>query len=1128
MSWSASSSENETRARNYEDDRTQEEMKKEKGVVEEQDHIDNELPSSNDHSYTSRLDYEARSLYADSGFASEANGLILSRENLVLLRSRTRTSAERDERRQDLLNTAEKEHRVTFWQKVWNTIRPNYFLNHYRDLESLKIIFRTWVSLWVSLILMLVNRPLQWFGRLPFMMPILLFIDPPGGRSVAYAVIRGLEMLAGIVWAWLHCVISMAISMRLRGTKYDSASDFSKYLITNNICEKENIQLCVQGQIFAGKYIEAKVTIIHAIASAFLVFEFFLLRIYDPLLTPVSVISSITGLVCCTYTSYYPYMSGVIEMGELFFKSCGISLALRVVVCCFIFPVTSLYNVVSLGIQKMRILRDYNGLHMDILTHKKPSHDDFVDMSQLESKMRTVRDMALPLMIESSYIDKEISYLRLGASQIHKWLNTLVELSNNLSGIEYFYMNILECKKWVLHYGTQGKGDTNFKADFELSSNKSESVGEYEKKRRAEGFEKFLNIHEDEANAIKNIEELDILMKTITELFIMTVQTCHEILEASIEWLSITNEFRLSRFLPHKKRKYMNAIAQCSERISALRKRLYEDLNLSNDKWKSTFAESDEKLLIPLAGQASLFSFCMRKYVHTLDSICDMIEEWDRKYPKPRVIFPLSKLLSTSFVKSFYSVYNRDAKKRMSSNYLLNEDIGTFKLNPDAIRPTTKIGKVCNKVAGSYTYLVKETCFLLGLKTSIITIVCNMMGYFPSSVHFYYAHRVVWFPILAAISVASDSYDSVYQVIVRIGTTFLGAFAGACGWYISCGNGQGNPYGLGAVCAVLFFFFAFHRHFSVHTVPMPAVLPAVTLCLVLGMSWENARIPQVASLKWGLGPAVSRFLCVVGGTLVAFLISCFPKASSGSLQVRFTVASVLRDIGAIHCYVQDYLTYVSSSPELRDDEFKQQIDGRILNTLWKASSTFQIITKMKYEPQFSGKWPKKKYKMILRNEIHLIKLYYLLVEAINLLEYPKVWGEHISKRLGWRNEFLLSDFFAVITMCSSSLRLGNAMPKITPSELALSHLALLADMGLGDPFFGTDDVFYRVKSRASSIGSRNLTVNMSSLVHTDGRINMVSLIFMHLIYENIDLLLILVKSLVGEDYEFAFDNLHKK
>src|SRR5258705_11920020 len=53
--------------------------------------------------------------------------------------------------------------------------------------------------------------------------------------------------------------------------------------------------------------------------------------------------------------------------------------------------------------------------------------------------------------------------------------------------------------------------------------------------------------------------------------------------------------------------------------------------------------------------------------------------------------------------------------------------------------------------------------------------------------------------------------ETTFNLVARIISTFLGGLVGAVMWYISTGDGRGNPYGVLALYGVAFPFFFYFR-----------------------------------------------------------------------------------------------------------------------------------------------------------------------------------------------------------------------------------------------------------------------------------------------------------------------------
>jgi uncharacterized membrane protein YgaE (UPF0421/DUF939 family) len=100
---------------------------------------------------------------------------------------------------------------------------------------------------------------------------------------------------------------------------------------------------------------------------------------------------------------------------------------------------------------------------------------------------------------------------------------------------------------------------------------------------------------------------------------------------------------------------------------------------------------------------------------------------------------------------------------------------------------------------------------------------------------------------MVALTMSRFVGDTAFQFVLRVMGTFIGAVVGLTIWYVGNANSQGNPYGMGAVCAVAFPLMMFYRLH--HPIIVQGILTMVTAVLVLGYSWQDATLVSVLSPK---------------------------------------------------------------------------------------------------------------------------------------------------------------------------------------------------------------------------------------------------------------------------------------
>ncbi|GJN90426.1 hypothetical protein Rhopal_003437-T1 [Rhodotorula paludigena] len=155
--------------------------------------------------------------------------------------------------------------------------------------------------------------------------------------------------------------------------------------------------------------------------------------------------------------------------------------------------------------------------------------------------------------------------------------------------------------------------------------------------------------------------------------------------------------------------------------------------------------------------------------------------------------------------------------------------------DPDYKPPKNLTQYIGVKVA-RFADLLTRPDVLFGIKSAVLLGLCSLVAMFPSTAWFFYHNRGVW--VLVMICLTSNQYlgDVTFGFLVRVFGTIAGAAVGLLLWSIAAQTGKGNPFAVGAVCAVAFPFIFFYR---VHMMPpMTAILPSITIMLVLGYSWQ--------------------------------------------------------------------------------------------------------------------------------------------------------------------------------------------------------------------------------------------------------------------------------------------------
>ncbi|ORY25231.1 hypothetical protein BCR39DRAFT_291018 [Naematelia encephala] len=276
-------------------------------------------------------------------------------------------------------------------------------------------------------------------------------------------------------------------------------------------------------------------------------------------------------------------------------------------------------------------------------------------------------------------------------------------------------------------------------------------------------------------------------------------------------------------------------------------------------------------------------------------------------------------------------------------------------------------------------------------------------------------------------ALAIYSGDTTAAWLGRVVASFWGCVLGMVAWYIGSGNGQGNAYGLGATCAVAFpvaMFFRIHFPGPVLT----AVMLPVTFGLVIGYSYLNGTFVELTYASWGFDVAWRRFVSVLIGITAAWIFSYLPPVYSRKRAIRSSYATIIGVSGSLLC---DILSY-ANNPHYH---LQENVECRSNLLTWRSKLTKLAArhANAKLEYSLRGRWPEERYLALREILEDLLSLLAQFNHVLGQLDRP--WRKALLDRTRFSDPIFLGDVLAVLTMCSSGLRAGTALPQITPAPL---------------------------------------------------------------------------------------------
>ncbi|KAH6904695.1 hypothetical protein BKA70DRAFT_1296143 [Coprinopsis sp. MPI-PUGE-AT-0042] len=414
--------------------------------------------------------------------------------------------------------------------------------------------------------------------------------------------------------------------------------------------------------------------------------------------------------------------------------------------------------------------------------------------------------------------------------------------------------------------------------------------------------------------------------------------------------------------------------------------------------------------------------------------------------------------------------------------------------DPDALPPRNVLEWLMSRIHRASVSLWAGNS-LFAIKAGFISLALCLPFLLKHTAAWSYHNRWVWAVIMGQLTIARFRGDTVFGLSARIIATFAGGCVGMAMWYISTGAGEGSAYGLAAVCLVCFPFFFFVRLYSPMP-PMTNIILFATAILVIGYSYQNKVQPTPGNPGFGWDVAWKRFVLVTVGVVAAFFAALLPPTMTLRRYQRSLLSTTANEIGAVYCSV------ISSATNKKDCDV-QAIMASLVATRAKLKKGQVLSINIIYEFSLRGRWPKARYQQIL--DLQLAILYSLshLLSALGHME--PAWTRAFLRRARFLDSDFQGDVLAVLTMVSSSLRTGCALPQITPCPL-LDRFTL-RNNGL--------DVIHR--DAEEDFGLPRL-LTMETLQDEQYQIFCVAISTAFGIINRLDKLMLAAKELVGEQF----------
>lgn len=1038
-----------------------------------------------------------------------------------------------------------------YWYRFFH---PWWFTDNL-NLNGFIVILRDWIVSFTIIILMVCHKSVRWLGPSCYLGLVMSIVMPSGQLSIISAFVINVLLMLFIMTGWVGANI---IPMRICNTYfYDrwTIKDFINDAIQQGLCsaslsQKELVD-CVSEHASHGIYMKGSTSVVYAFWLGVVGVAHFYFKFKHPVYIPGAITGMIAACVSLVSSVHTPWFDAK-EVGSTMLKPMGLALALNMLVAIIICPVTSSHQYMDMIKKEYAILASLIKFQRKFIAETRPSNEaEWLKFNTIEGLVLKSRSLFPVLAAMESSMPLEVCLTRYSLANYQSSKITIARLASMMSGFSMFYDSMENLRHAVLEYH---KGDVETltrQLSFVISGDKGSGkkrpkardyrpVGAFETQHSMAGVLrdewKRSSHHEGphpsgtgvggEDNGSTNeqqltseppfsIDDLDHMMDTLDKISGPVLDSIAELMDVMVSWTDACNHFRTyAYFLPWMRRKRIALQQQKAQELLDV----YERHKVVRDKFVADrytiFSGAESGVLVSRVLQGSLYCGYVQEILHNLDFMVEEMIGLDTNQPVPHFVtglgkFKQMKLFRMSvFTGTGDAEYNNETEAEQST-FNLSSTMAERR-DPDAL-PARHMGHhIGGRVRGFYHYF-RQTKWTVPVKGAIFVCIAAMPALFKHSHYWYYSNRLYWVIVMTFLSIAELAADNLYNIINRILHTFYAVIIAMVAWYISTGNGHGNSYGFAVTMGIIYIPLQFYREFHPIGSPVPTIVLVITHTLVVGISWVDGQGLSSYSIGVGWDVAWHRFVAVCCGIFIGSVCSYLPHPYTGKKAVRKMLSSVIHETGNLFCEVSSFAAEKMRNPQIQVDAKSDPIAAHINGIIMKLMGARRTSMIIKYEPELQGPWPAAVYKELIALLGEIVELYQHLYTILKRFKDPNFWLPHVLKCIGWRNQDLMSHYFAILYMSGSALERGVGLPEITPAHLLMEHVQMLDgqlySLASDD---GTDVIEGGISEQPDVVHERLQT--------SDGLQYISALSIANKIYDRMDRLLIQVKMIVGEQY----------
>lgn len=758
------------------------------------------------------------------------------------------------------------------------------WLDHF-NIPDLKSVFRCWVAIWVSSLLMFIGPSLDSIGIATFFGALMLYLMPPAGVLSVY-LLGAFSLLFGmcLAWAWGLLTMKAALAARPRSQTQALVQKLQQQAIVQSHNSDKSVSWIMEKLIHEGYMLDARVTVIFYVMSCIFVYTMARLRAANPKFAPAEVFGNIVMDLFLLYGPTLPSFTA--ELGKVLVLPGAIGIGLGVVSCLLFFPQSTSHAV--LGEMDDIVSMCQKSLHV---TRARLAGEP-AGLSQLQSAKAKTTAIFKAMQSKLAFLPLDFSRGCWSAEDMSNLQGPIRQLMAAQLALLDFHIAQVEFEQKVdgLPSGpAQNEGSAEKKPSYGIGHRQLQETADVTLAWMAPEVGVFRS-HTREA-----------LNKCTAEV----LQVYSEGLGIIAQSFQNINSHRWSLQTPPEKSEQM--LTQGEQILHRLQSTRRTSVTETTERLIECHADLFDKdgHLIPAkyVGPYSLRSLILGMVIEdrilqcvaAAERLLTQILQLSRCRKRNRIWLPTGPHYARSWLSNrfrgipmFVPFFGTDEDPEVDEQ---NAEVVFRQLRISRSRGTPGQPGFLSRIARHSFHWLTNPAGVYAARMVVVTIATAIPAALPSTTGFFYRERGLWGVITAQICVLIYMADFVFSLVGRVIGTVVGGLLGMVAWYIGSGHGPGNPYGLAAITAVMTLVFVWCRLFFPHSLTGTAVMSGVTFVLVLGFSYDATHLQAYGLPGYGYEAFYKRVVTVLLGVVAALIVQIFPHPPSASLHIRKSLSN---------------------------------------------------------------------------------------------------------------------------------------------------------------------------------------------------------------------------------------------